>query len=93
MPFLVKFRDLTASGLPAVEAGSFLLGNKQDPYLRVRIAGSTLQTSTAKDAGAQAAWSDEVLELGIPEAVMMEATCEEVELTGTKEPVEASPVV
>ena len=64
--FILRFNNLSALGLPETEVGSKLVGAKQDPYLKVKLAGRSAKTWECDGAGTECEWEGDELELRVP---------------------------
>ena len=61
---------LSAWDLPETEFGAKFAGTKQDPYLKVKMAGRSAKTWDADGAGTECVWEGEELELLVPKYAM-----------------------
>ena len=65
--FLIRFSDLSAYDMPETEVGAKLLGAKQDPFLKVKLAGRSAKSWDCDGAGTACEWEGDELELALPE--------------------------
>ena len=69
--FDVRIFNMEVHGLPETEFAAWLFRNKQDPYIKCKLASKEVRSSVKDGAGSDATYPGEVLSLQFPEDVLM----------------------